>query len=43
MKKEILMLMAKASKAMAVKTGGCASYFGFHQPKEPATLKQLKK
>ena len=43
MKKTVLKGMAKVSKAMAVKACGAASYFGFHQPKEPMAVKNLKK
>ncbi len=43
MKKTVLKGMAKVSKAMAVKACGAASYFGFHQPKEPVALKKMAK
>ncbi len=40
MKNTILKIVANASKKMAVKACGNASYYGFHQPKEPKTLKK---
>lgn len=43
MKKAILKATAKAGKAMAVKACGSASFFGYHQPKEPKIVKNLKK
>lgn len=43
MKKAVLKAVAKAGKKMAVKACGNASYYGFHQPKEPKALKSLKK
>lgn len=43
MKKTILKAVAMAGKKMAVKACGNASYFSFHQPKEPKALKNLKK
>lgn len=43
MKKIILKATAKAGKAMAIKACGSASFFGYHQPKEPEALKKLKK
>lgn len=43
MKKAVLNGIAKVGKKMAVKTCGAASYFGYHQPKEPKSLKKIKK
>jgi len=43
MKKTILEGLAKAGKKMAVKACGAASYFGYHQPIEPAKLKKIAK
>ncbi|MDE6021537.1 MAG: cyclic lactone autoinducer peptide [Ruminococcus sp.] len=43
MKKTILKAVAKAGKQMAVKACGNASYYGYHQPKEPKALKELAK
>ena len=40
MKNTILKAVAKASKKMAVKACGNASYYSYHQPKEPKTLKK---
>lgn len=42
-KKAILNLLAKASMSSAVKAAGAASSLGYHQPKEPKALKNLKK
>jgi hypothetical protein len=39
MKKELLTILAIVIDHMAVKASGDASYFGYHQPKEPAALK----
>ena len=39
MKRKMLDLLAKAINHMAVKASGDASYYGFHQPKEPAALR----
>lgn len=41
MKKTVLNTVAKASKSMAIKACGAASYFGFHQSKEPKALRKL--
>lgn len=44
MKKSTIKAMVSGSiKKAAVVSAGTASFQGFHQPKEPATLKQLKK
>ena len=43
MKKNILNAVAKFGMHSAIKAAGSASSFGFHQPKEPETLKKLKK
>lgn len=43
MKKAILNLIAKAGMTSAIKAAGAASLYGYHQPKEPKALKNLKK
>lgn len=43
MKKTVLKVVAAAGKKMAVKACGNASYYGYHQPKEPKALCELKK
>lgn len=43
MKKAILNMLAKAGMTSAVKAAGAASIWGYHQPKEPKALKNLKK
>lgn len=42
-KKAMLDLLAKTSMKSAVKAAGAASWFGYCQPKEPKSLKALKK
>ena len=42
-KKAILNLVAKTGMSSAVKAAGAASSLGYHQPKEPKTLQNLKK
>ena len=42
-KKSILNLLAKAGLESALKAAGAASFFGYHQPKEPIILKSIKK
>lgn len=42
-KKAILNLVAKAGMSSAVKAAGAASSLGYHQPKEPKALQNLKK
>lgn len=43
MKKTVLKGFALIGKKMAVKTCGAASYFGYHQPKEPKNIKAILK
>lgn len=43
MKKVMLNLLAQASMKSAIKAAGAASQFGYCQPKEPKSLKVLKK
>lgn len=42
-KSMILGLVAKAGMKSAVKSAGAASTYSYHQPKEPAALKNYKK
>lgn len=42
-KKNILNLIAKVGMSSAINAAGSASTFGFHQPKEPKALKNIKK
>lgn len=41
--KKILNIMAKIGMKSAIKASNAASMFGCYQPKEPLTLKKLKK
>lgn len=41
--KTILDKLAAVGKFAAVKAAGSASYAGYHQPKEPKALQNLKK
>lgn len=42
-KKLIADYASKAARAMAIKSCGAASAWGSYQPKEPKTLKSIKK
>ncbi len=42
-KKAILNVLAKAGMSSAVNAAGSASAYGYHQPKEPKSLQNLKK
>ena len=42
MKKGIMDKLAELAKKMAEKACGEASYYGFHQPKEPENIKNTK-
>lgn len=43
MKKIVLKAVAKVSKKMAIKACGNASYYAYHQPKEPEAMKHTSR